>query len=170
MKVKGLFTFVALTICAGAANALPLVGMYQTIDDSTNQPKAIVALYEYAKDSDAKLAGRIVATYNPDGTIKDIWSAKNTEPKESSFVGKDIIWEMVWDSDDNQYAGGKITDPQNGKVYSSVIWQDKTSKLNVRGKIGPFGRTQVWNVLDTENVPTELKNLDTANWKPQIKK
>lgn len=159
MKTKNFFTVVAMMLCAGVANAAPLTGLYQTIDDQTKQPKAIVALYEYADDDDMELAGRIVATYRDGNVVTD-----------SSFVGMDIIWDMEWDADDNKYEDGKIKDPQNGKVYSSVIWQDAPGKLNVRGKIGPFGRTQVWNALSGEKVPQQLQNLNTSNWKPNIKK
>ncbi|MDE6250393.1 MAG: DUF2147 domain-containing protein [Alphaproteobacteria bacterium] len=168
MKIKNFFVFMAVSLCGLSAHALPLTGLYQTIDDATNQPKAIVVLYEYADGDDTELAGRIVATYNADGTIKDVWGAP--ESQSSKFVGMDIIRGMEWDADDNRYEDGKITDPQSGKVYSSVIWQDVPGKLNVRGKIGPFGRTQVWNVLNGNDVPKDLKNLNTSNWKPQIKK
>lgn len=168
MKIKNFFVFMAVSLCGLSANALPLTGLYQTIDDATNQPKAIVALYEYTDGDDVELAGRIVATYNADGTIKDVWGA--SESQSSKFVGMDIIRDMEWDADDNRYEDGKITDPQSGKVYSSVIWQDAPGKLNVRGKIGPFGRTQVWNVLNGDKIPKQLQNLNTSNWKPQIKK
>ena len=60
-------------------------------------------------------------------------------------------------------------DPKKGSVYSSVIWQDDKDKLRVRGKIGPFGRTQTWNVLSASDLPAELQNTDTKNWKPIIR-
>jgi len=49
--------------------------------------------------------------------------------------------------DGDEYNGGKILDPGNGKLYSSKLTlADNNKKLNVRGYIGtPFlGRTQVW--------------------------
>lgn len=159
MKSKNFIAFVAVMFCGASANAAPLTGLYQTIDDATNQPKAIVALYEYADDDDTELAGRIVATYRDGNIVTD-----------SAFVGQDIIWDMEWDADDNKYEDGKIRDPQSNKVYSSVIWQDTPGKLNVRGKIGPFGRTQVWNVLSGDTVPQQLQNLNTSNWTPNVKK
>ena len=61
-------------------------------------------------------------------------------------------------------------DPKSGKIYSSVMWQDAPGVLNVRGKIGPFGRTQKWNVLDVANMPDDLQNLDMATWGAEIKK
>ena len=42
--------------------------------------------------------------------------------------------------------------------------------MNVRGKIGPFGRTQKWNVMDINNMPSELVNIDTSGWTPIIRK
>lgn len=150
---------------------LPFVGMYQTIDDETNKPKSIVALYEHEN----QLAGRIVALYDANGQISEtpsnagrIADQVDGAPK---YVGLDIIWRMTWDTDDNEYSGGKIMDPKSGKIYSSVMWQDADkTKLQVRGKIGPFGRTQTWNVLNTSDLPTELQNLNTSDWQPVIRK
>lgn len=159
MKIKNLFVFMTASLFCVVANASPLTGIYQTIDDQTGQPKAIVALYEYIDDDDTEIAGRIVATYRDGNIVTD-----------SEFVGQDIIWGMEWDSDDNRYEDGKIRDPQNGKVYSSVIWQDTPGKLNVRGKVGPFGRTQIWNSLAGDKIPQQLQNLNTSNWKPNVKK
>ncbi|MNR59885.1 hypothetical protein D3C85_1812390 [compost metagenome] len=47
--------------------------------------------------------------------------------------GKDV-WE-----------GGKILDPESGKTYNLRLTPtDSGGKLDVRGSIGPFGRTQTW--------------------------
>jgi uncharacterized protein (DUF2147 family) len=174
MKKKFLFAIFASVMPMLANAAMPHVGLYQTIDDETNSPKSIVALYEYTDGDDVELAGRIVALYNADGTIAETISnpervadAVRGAPK---MVGLDIIWNMEWDSDDAEYEDGKIMDPKSGKVYSSVMWMDKKtpSVLNVRGKIGPFGRTQRWNVLDASTLPAELQSLDTTKWTPVV--
>ena len=158
----------------GLNAALPFVGLYQTIDDETNMPKSIVQLYEYADGDDMLLAGRIVALYNTDGAISETISnptrVAEKVKNQPKMVGLDIIWDMEWDSDDNKYNDGKIMDPKSGKIYSSVMWQDVPSILNVRGKIGPFGRTQNWNVLDVSSLPTELQSLDVSTWTPVINK
>lgn len=166
-----IFSVIAALFLPMMANAdLAHVGVYQTIDDETNSPKSIVQLYEYRDGDDTKLAGRIIALYNADGTIAETLSnpvrvadAVSNAPK---MVGMDIIWDMEWDADDNRYEDGKIMDPKSGKVYSSVIWQENADKLNVRGKIGPFGRTQVWNVLSATALPPDLQGLDASNWSP----
>ena len=174
MKIKFLIAVLGACMPFIANAATPFVGLYQTIDDETNTPKSIVALYEYTDGDDSELAGRIIALYGADGNISEtpanptrIADAVKGAPK---MVGLDIIWDMEWDADDNEYSGGKIMDPKSGKVYSSVMWQDTPMALNVRGKIGPFGRTQKWNVLNVADLPAELQNLDTGSWIPVVHK
>lgn len=165
---------VLLTMVPVVAGALPLVGLYRTIDDETGRARSIVALYEYKDDAGREtLGGRIVGLYNDAG---DLAETPDNATKVASkvagnptVVGMDIIWNMRWDANKNQYSGGNIMDPANGKVYGSVIWRDG-DKLNVRGKIGPFGRTQNWVPVDAANVPASLTNIDTTKWKPIIRK
>lgn len=162
--------FMTLIFGIGAANALPHTGLYRTIDDETNLPKSIVAIYQYG---DNTVAGRIVALYGDDGNISETSAnAKKVASKVAGnpmVVGMDIIWDMQWSDKNNEYSGGRIMDPANGKVYSSVIWRDG-DVLNVRGKIGPFGRTQHWQPISTSDVPAELQKIDTTNWQPIIRK
>ena len=150
--------------------SMPFVGTYQTIDDETNQPKSIVQIYQYQDGDDTEIGGRIIALYDTEGKISETLSnptriADNVAGKPT-MVGLDIIWNMEWDEEDNEYSDGKIMDPKSGRVYSSVMWQDKPNVLNVRGKIGPFGRTQNWNTMTSDQLPADLQNLDTSNWKP----
>ena len=172
MKLKLLSVLSVLMVPMVSNAAMPFTGFYQTIDDATKSPKSIVALYEYTDEDEAKLAGRIVALYNADGSISETLSNPTRVADQVSgspkMVGLDILWNMEWDADDSEYGDGKIMDPKSGKVYSSVMWQDTPSVLNVRGKIGPFGRTQNWNVLDVSALPSDLQGLDTSAWQPVI--
>lgn len=64
----GILSFLGAMASSVAFGAgLPYVGLYQTIDDATNTPKSIVALYEYNDGDELALAGRIVALYGADG-------------------------------------------------------------------------------------------------------
>ena len=48
-------------------------------------------------------------------------------------------------SDSPWYEGGQILDPDNGKTYRLKLRvSDDGKSLLVRGFIGPFYRTQVW--------------------------
>lgn len=164
---------IAFMILPFAANAMPLTGFYQTVDDEIHKPKSIVALYECknAEKTEARLCGRIIALYNLDtGNISEtlnnpvrIADKVKGAPK---MAGLDIIWNMEWDGDDAEYVGGKIMDPKKGSIYRSVIWQENSepTKLRVRGKIGPFGRTQTWNVMKKSELPKDLQKLDTSKW------
>lgn len=173
MKIHNIAMLVAILPFAAHA-AAPQLGLYQTIDDKTNIPKSIVALYEYDVDGVKMVAGRIVALYGADGNIsetlsapKKIADAVSGKPK---YVGMDILWTMKWDADADKYTNGRIMDPTSGKIYSSLMWQDTPDMLNVRGKLGPFGRTQHWRVIDATNLPDDLQNLDSKDWKPMIRK
>ena len=172
MKYKFLSLLAAFVAPIAANSAMPYVGFYQTIDDETNLPKSIVALYEYSDGDDTEIAGRIVALYGADGVISETLSNPTRVAERVSgapkMTGLDIIWNMEWDDDDHEYEDGKIMDPKSGKVYSSVIWQESPSVLNVRGKIGPFGRTQKWNVLNVSDLPADIQSLDTSTWVPKI--
>ena len=167
------FLFNLLLGTTGCLAMVPLTGLYQTIDDETDMPKSIVMLYEYKDGNNSELAGRIVALYDEKGNISETLAkpVKLADKVKGSpkYVGLDIIWGMEWDYDDNEYQDGKIMDPKKGKVYSSVIWQDNKDKVRVRGKIGPFGRTQTWNVLTVSDLPAEIQTIDTTNWKPIIR-
>ncbi|RLD66378.1 MAG: DUF2147 domain-containing protein, partial [Bacteroidetes bacterium] len=59
-------------------------------------------------------------------------------------VGMKIIMKMK-KSDTNEWSGGTILDPNNGKVYKCKISRDGDN-LAVRGFIGfsIIGRTQTW--------------------------
>lgn len=179
MKIKSILGVVCGMFCASAANALPLTGFYQTIDDEINKPKSIVALYECknADKTETKLCGRIVALYNLETgkiseTLNNPVRVADKVKGSPKMAGLDIIWNMDWNAEDSKYMDGKIMDPKKGSVYSSVIWMDKkdASKLQVRGKIGPFGRTQTWNVMKVSDLPKDVQKLDTSKWEVVVVK
>lgn len=176
MKKQNLISLVFGLMFCGTAGALPLTGFYQTIDDGTHKPKSIIALYEYKDGEEAKLGGRIIALYDQEGKGK-ITETLNAPVRiadkvagQPKMAGMDVLWDMKWDTDDSEFSGGKIIDPKKGHVYRCSIWQNKkdSKKLNVRGKIGPFGRTQTWNIMNVSDLPADVQNLDTKSWKPVV--
>jgi len=48
--------------------------------------------------------------------------------------------------DGDEYVGGTIVDPKNGKEYRSKIWLDENNPdvLKIRGYISVFYRTKTW--------------------------
>jgi uncharacterized protein (DUF2147 family) len=56
-----------------------------------------------------------------------------------------ILWGLKKQGD--EYQGGEILDPENGKIYRARMrLVDDGKKLDVRGFIGfsLFGRSQIW--------------------------
>ena len=65
--------------------------------------------------------------------------------KDKPMVGLPIIQGAKKAADKDVWEGGKILDPENGKFYTLRLTPiDGGQKLEVRGSIGPFGRTQTW--------------------------
>ena len=68
------------------------------------------------------------------------------ERKDKPVLGMTIIRNIKASADDKGiWDGGDILDPNNGKVYKARLKPvDGGKKLEMRGYIGPFYRTQVW--------------------------
>lgn len=142
---------VALLVALSApvlAQAQSPTGRWQTIDDKTGEPRSIVEIYE---GDDGQLYGKVVeivqasddAKRNDEGQI--ICSACEGKKHNQPIEGMVILEGLEKDGD--EWDGGTILDPENGKTYKAKISLDGEDKLNVRGYIGValFGRTQTWH-------------------------
>jgi len=123
-----------------AADMSP-VGTWKTIDDKTGQPKSIVEITE----QNGELTGRVKEVLQSDQGPNPICKACDGERKNQPITGMTIIWGMKQDGD--EWSGGKILDPKNGKVYGCKMHLvDNGQKLEVRGFVGfsLLGRSQTW--------------------------
>jgi uncharacterized protein (DUF2147 family) len=141
--MKNLFlTTLMLVFSAGLfAQKATCVGRWTTIDDKTGKKKSIVELYK----NDGKLYGKIVYLYPREGRPDNPVCEKCTDDrKDKPLVGLQLVRSLEWDGE--VWYGGTIVDPENGKVYKTKLWIDEGTpdKLNVRGYLGPFFRTQTW--------------------------
>ena len=138
----------AALFCAGAAHASPAspVGRWKTVDDDTGKVRSIVAITE----KDGKLSGKIEKLVVEPGEDPDPKCDKcSGEKKDQPVVGMTIMWGLS--KDDDEWSGGKILDPDDGKVYRCYIAVvDGGKRLKVRGYIGIslLGRTQYWLKAD----------------------
>jgi uncharacterized protein (DUF2147 family) len=117
------------------------VGKWITIDDETNKKKSIVELYKV----DGKLYGKIIYLFPREGREENPKCKKCTDDrKDQPLVGLQIVRSLKWDGE--EWEGGTIVDPENGKVYTLKMWLEEgnANLLNVRGYIGPLFRTQKW--------------------------
>jgi uncharacterized protein (DUF2147 family) len=117
-------------------------GLWKSIDDKTGKPKALIRITESA----GELNGKIEKLFLEEAEEKNPKCDKCTgQNKDQAIIGMTILFGLKKDGE--EYNGGKILDPANGKLYSSKLSViDHNKKLNVRGFIGmPFlGRTQTW--------------------------
>ena len=114
-------------------------GIWVTIDDETGVEKSIIKLYI---ENDT-LFGRIetLLLEEDQGQLcTNCSGAELNQPIEGLIILKGLT------RDGNQWTGGTILDPANGKEYQCTLTLNGTSDLNVRGFIGFsfIGRTQHW--------------------------
>ncbi len=135
MRLLLSFTFMLLSI---SIHAQSVIGRWKTIDDDSNKPKSIVEVYE----KNGKIFGRIEKLYLEPGEDPDPVCDECTDHrKDKKVMGMTIITDMEKDGD--EWNGGKILDPENGKIYRCKIWVED-GNLKVRGYIAFLYRTQTW--------------------------
>ena len=91
-----------------------VLGKWKTIDDETGVEKSIVEIYEVK----GKLFGKIIEIFEVKNRNRkcDLCTG---DDKDKPILGFVIIRGLK--KDDDEYNGGKITDPKNGKTYKCYI-------------------------------------------------
>jgi uncharacterized protein (DUF2147 family) len=142
--MKSLSTIVLFFALTNLSVAQSVIGKWKTIDDSTGEPRSIVDVFERS----GRVYGKITKLFrkpgeDPDPVCED---CETEDPRHmKKIIGMEIMEGLV--RDDDEYNGGNILDPENGKVYRCKIWVEE-NQLKVRGYIGPFYRTQSWLKAD----------------------
>ncbi len=133
----------ALFLHAGVAfaQASP-VGLWRTIDDNTGKPRGEVRITENSNGLSGRIVRSLVAEAPKEATT---CKACTDDRKDQPLTGLEIIRGGKLAADGQWYEGGEILDPDNGKTYRLKIrLAEGGTKLNLRGYIGPFFRTQTW--------------------------
>jgi uncharacterized protein (DUF2147 family) len=135
------FFIVVLLIFASSVDLLAqdVFGKWKTVDDYSGKAKSIIEIYE----ENGKVYGKIVELINPKITNPTCDKCSGID-KDQPMVGLQIIKGLEKDGD--EFNGGKILDPENGKLYKCYITLEELDTLKVRGYMGIslFGRTQYW--------------------------
>lgn len=141
----GAVTLSLSSLAAWAQDNSP-VGVWKTIDDESGKPKSLIRITEV----NGEIRGTIEKLFREPGEDPNPKCDKCEGPlKDQPIVGMTILTGMK--KDGNEYNGGQIVDPKNGKSYKSkmtVVGGGK--KLDVRGYIGipALGRTQTWERVE----------------------
>ena len=131
--------FTAAATCA-LAQPTP-VGLWHSIDDKTGEAKAAIRI----QDNGGALSGRIEKQLRKDAKADAVCDECKDDRKDKPIVGLEIIRGARKAESDTAWTGGKILDPENGKEYKLRLAPiEGGQKLQVRGYLGPFYRTQTW--------------------------
>lgn len=131
----------AATASVAMAQSTP-VGLWRNVDDKTGEVKAEIRIDE----TNGALLGRIEKALGKDAQPGAVCDECSDDRKGKPMVGLDIIRGGKKAEGKDVWEGGKILDPENGKEYrASYTPIEGGKKLEVRGYLGPFWRTQTWN-------------------------
>ena len=144
LAFKAFTAAAALTTLPVWADEASPIGLWKNVDDVSGTPRALIRITE----SNGALLGK----------IEKVFPAPNEDPnprcdkceganKNAPVIGLVVLSGLTKDKEGEEYVGGQILDPDNGKVYrSKVRLTDNGKKLSVRGYIGVpmLGRSQAW--------------------------
>ena len=113
-------------------------GVWEAIDDKDNMPSSHIKI----EVNNGVLTGSVVKLYDvePDILCTSCKGAKKDQP----VIGMEIIYDMK--EDDGTWEGGRVMDPEDGKVYKCKLYLKDNDTMKLRGYIGipALGRTQTW--------------------------
>ena len=130
----------ALVAAIGQHVALDLTGV-GFIDSSGL--RSVISGQRQITEAGGVLSGKVVKI--ADATKQDAKCDECADDRKGKPVlGMEILRGLKKGEGDT-WEGGTIIDPNNGKVYKATIKPiEGGAKLQMRGYIGPFYRTQIW--------------------------
>ena len=141
-KIQMLAAFIL--VAAGMSTALAQmtpVGVWRSIDEKEGTPKAEVRITE----ANGVVTGKVQALLRKGADPNQLCTECKDELKDKPMVGMTLISNVKKAEGKDVWEGGKILDPENGKTYTVRLTPvEDGKKLEVRGSIGPFWRTQTW--------------------------
>jgi uncharacterized protein (DUF2147 family) len=144
MKRALIALFLGSAAALAAAQSTP-VGLWRNVDDKTGEAKAEIRIAESGGVLTGKIEKRLLKDAKPD----DVCDECSDDRKGKPIVGLEIIRGAKKTEGKDIWEGGKILDPENGRNYGLRLTPiDGGKRLEVRGSIGPFGRTQTWTRIN----------------------
>jgi uncharacterized protein (DUF2147 family) len=133
----------SLVLVALGAQAQPTpAGLWKTIDDASQKEKSLVRI----REANGIYSGTIERFLDPETRADAVCDKCTDERKGQPVLGMTILRGLQQSPDNKEvWEGGNVLDPNNGKVYRARLKPvEDGKKLEMRGYIGPFYRTQVW--------------------------
>lgn len=138
--MKNLFLSILLIIVTTSINAQSIFGEWENWDEEKNKVDSLIEVYE----KDGKAFAKIIKIADKDRQ-KALCDKCSGSRKNAPILGMDILTGLK--KEGNEWSGGTILDPKNGKEYKCYIALQSANKLKIRGYIGfaAFGRTAFWH-------------------------
>lgn len=131
----------AMAIAAPVAAQMSPVGTWNTVDDKTGEIKSEVQIVE----KDGVFSGSITKLLSKTAKQDAVCEKCNDDRKDKPILGMQIIRGVKKNPDKPYWDGGRILDPESGATYGARLTPiEGGAKLEMRGSLGPFGRTQTW--------------------------
>jgi uncharacterized protein (DUF2147 family) len=142
IKMKNAFLAIAMAAVSSLASAqMSPVGDWHTTDEKTGEIKSLIRINE----TGGVLNGRIEKLLRKEAKQDAVCTECSDDRKDKPMLGLEIIRGAKKAEGKDVWEDGKILDPENGKTYGLRMTPiEGGKKLEVRGSIGPFGRTQTW--------------------------
>ena len=140
LRALAALSSLALSLAAQAQSMSP-VGLWQTIDDETRKPKSYVRITE----REGVVSGAIERIVDPAKQDSKCEECAADDPRHGKPVLGMTILTGLKKEGDAVWGGGRVLDPNNGKVYAAKLTViDGGRKLEMRGSVLFIGRTQTW--------------------------
>ncbi len=137
--MKKLVGLLLISFVIPLVGAQSIFGKWKTIDPATGNDESIIEVYK----KDGKAYAKVIAIINEADRDKTCINCKGRN-KNKPILGLDILDGLKENGD--EWSGGKILDPKNGKYYKCYIKLTEENTLKLRGYIGIslLGRTEYW--------------------------
>ena len=138
---KSLLAVGLTAISLSSLAQLSPAGNWHTVDEKTGEIKSEIRV----TDNGGTVSGAIAKLLRKDAKQDQVCDQCTDDRKDKPLIGMQIIRGAKKAEGKDVWEDGKILDPENGKTYGLRLTPiDGGKKLEVRGSIGPFGRTQTW--------------------------
>ena len=137
--MKNIIIFLSLCLSIYSVQAQTVFGKWNTLNKETGKIESIVEVYR----KDGKAYAKIIKLINESDKNNRCTACKGKN-KNKPILGM-IVFNGLKQGG-NEWNGGKILDPNNGKYYKCYISLANKNKLKIRGYVGIslLGRTDYW--------------------------
>jgi uncharacterized protein (DUF2147 family) len=137
--MKNFVSLVCVLLLSNALYSQTIFGKWNSFDEDTNKIESVIEVYQ----KNGKAYAKIIEITDPERQDATCFKCKGKR-KDERILGMDILTGL--EKDDDEWSGGKILDPKNGKEYKCYIKLLDDNTLKLRGYVGisMFGRTAIW--------------------------